>query len=87
MHTLTIKIPPALEQDIARASAREHLSKSELVRRALTAYLRHGDCAHRLLRSTARAIWWAALVAAQPIWRPTPPTWPTLAKYDAPCDP
>ena len=37
MHTLTIKIPPALEQDIARASAREHLSKSELVRRALTA--------------------------------------------------
>ena len=34
MHTLTIKIPPALEQDIARASAREHLSKSELVRRA-----------------------------------------------------
>jgi Arc/MetJ-type ribon-helix-helix transcriptional regulator len=42
MHTLTIKIPPALEQDIARASAREHLSKSELVRRALNAYLRHG---------------------------------------------
>lgn len=46
MQTLTIKIPPALEQDIARASARQHLSKSELVRRALTAYLRHGDCAH-----------------------------------------
>lgn len=42
MNTLTIKIPPALEQDIVRASAREHLSKSELVRRALTAYLRQG---------------------------------------------
>lgn len=40
MNTLTIKIPPQLEADILQASAQEHLSKSELVRRALDAYLR-----------------------------------------------
>lgn len=40
MNTLTIKIPPQLEADIVQASAQEHLSKSELVRRALEAYLR-----------------------------------------------
>ena len=40
MSTLTIKIPPQLEQEILLASAREHLSKSELVRRALVAYVR-----------------------------------------------
>lgn len=39
MSTLTIKIPPQLEQEIVLASEREHLSKSELVRRALVAYL------------------------------------------------
>jgi len=39
MNTLTIKIPPQLEQEILQASAREHLSKSEVVRRALTAYV------------------------------------------------
>lgn len=39
MSTLTIKIPPQLEQEIVRASAQEHLSKSELVRRALVAYV------------------------------------------------
>lgn len=40
MNTLTIKIPPQLEGEIIQASAQEHLSKSELVRRALEAYLR-----------------------------------------------
>jgi hypothetical protein len=39
MNTLTIKIPEQLEQDIALASARAHLSKSELVRRAVIAYI------------------------------------------------
>lgn len=39
MSTLTIKIPPQLEQEIVLVSEREHLSKSELVRRALVAYL------------------------------------------------
>ncbi|TAN49372.1 MAG: ribbon-helix-helix protein, CopG family [Methylococcaceae bacterium] len=40
MNTLTIKIPPQLEAAILQASAQEHLSKSELVRRALDMYLR-----------------------------------------------
>jgi hypothetical protein len=40
MNTLTIKIPPQLETEIIEASAREHLSKSALVRRALEVYLR-----------------------------------------------
>ena len=39
MNTLTIKIPSELEQEIVLASQREHLSKSELVRRALVAYV------------------------------------------------
>lgn len=39
MNTLTIKIPPQLEHDIVLASERENLSKSELVRRALAAYV------------------------------------------------
>ncbi len=39
MNTLTIKIPDQLNQDIAVASAQEHLSKSELVRRAVAAYI------------------------------------------------
>jgi len=39
MNTLTIKIPPQLEQELVLASQREHLSKSELVRRALVAYV------------------------------------------------
>jgi Arc/MetJ-type ribon-helix-helix transcriptional regulator len=39
MGTLTIKIPPQLEQEIVLVSMREHLSKSELVRRALVAYV------------------------------------------------
>ncbi len=39
MNTLTIKIPSDLEQELVLASQREHLSKSELVRRALVAYV------------------------------------------------
>lgn len=40
MNTLTIKIPEQLEAEIVQASAQEHVSKSELVRRALDVYLR-----------------------------------------------
>lgn len=40
MNTLTIKIPEQLEAEVVQASAQEHVSKSELVRRALDAYLR-----------------------------------------------
>ena len=39
MNTLTLKIPPELERAIVLASQQEHLSKSELVRRALLAYV------------------------------------------------
>ena len=39
MSTLTIKISDALEHELAQASAREKLTKSELARRALASYI------------------------------------------------
>ncbi len=51
MSTLTIKIPATLEREIILATRREQLTKSELVRRAVAAYL---------LRSSGQA----ALVSA-----------------------
>jgi len=39
MNTLTVKLPDDLEQELAAATAREQVSKSELVRRALSRYL------------------------------------------------
>jgi hypothetical protein len=39
MNTLTIKLPAALDEALVEASRREHLTKSELVRRALSAYV------------------------------------------------
>ena len=42
MSTLTVKIPPSVDAALAQASVLEHMSKSELVRRAVTAYL--GPC-------------------------------------------
>ena len=39
MITLTFKVPPALEQEIALASRREQVTRSELVRRAVAAYV------------------------------------------------
>jgi hypothetical protein len=39
MNTLTIKIPPGLEQELLQLCEQTHLSKSELVRRALTAFV------------------------------------------------
>ena len=40
MNTLTVKIPPGLGRELAQVSEQEHLTKSELVRRALVAYIR-----------------------------------------------
>ncbi|MDZ7854843.1 ribbon-helix-helix domain-containing protein [Sphaerotilus sp.] len=39
MRTLSVKLPPPLDTALSQASARQHLSKSELVRRAVAAYL------------------------------------------------
>ena len=39
MNSLTIKIPAGLDSALAKASLQAQLSKSELVRRAVTAYL------------------------------------------------
>lgn len=39
MNTLSIKIDPDLERALVLASEREHVSKSELMRRALASYL------------------------------------------------
>ncbi len=39
MNTLTIKIPESLQHAIDLATQREHLTKSELVRRAVAAYV------------------------------------------------
>ena len=39
MSILTIKIPPQLEQDLLQMSEQAHLSKSELARRAIAAYI------------------------------------------------
>ena len=43
MNTLTVKIPPSLDEALAQASERTHINKSELVRRALDLYLRERD--------------------------------------------
>jgi hypothetical protein len=42
MNTLTIKIPAGLDAALAEASVQAQLTKSELVRRAVTAYLAPG---------------------------------------------
>ena len=55
MRTLTIKISPLLEQEIALASEREHLSKSELVRRALVAYISQRNAAVPTLSALEQA--------------------------------
>ena len=39
MNTLSIKLPSDLDEEIAKASAQEHISKSTLVRRTLEACL------------------------------------------------
>ena len=39
MKTLTLKIPPQMDHALAAASVQANVTKSELVRRAVTAYL------------------------------------------------
>ncbi len=39
MNTLTLKVPSNLEAALARMADVEHLSKSEVVRRAVVAYV------------------------------------------------
>ncbi|MDP1651343.1 MAG: ribbon-helix-helix protein, CopG family [Rhodocyclaceae bacterium] len=55
MNTLTIKVPPQLETAIIEASAREHLSKSALVRRALESYLRQRKTGDSFVSALDRA--------------------------------
>lgn len=39
MNTLTLKLPAQLDEQLAQLAQREHLSKSEVVRQALAAYV------------------------------------------------
>ncbi len=55
MNTLTVKIPPALEQDLLAFSQQAHLSKSELVRRALSAFLAQGASARPFVSTLDQA--------------------------------
>ena len=55
MKALTIKISPQLEQEIVLASEREHLSKSELVRRALMACISQRNTAMPTLSALEQA--------------------------------
>lgn len=56
MNTLTIEIPPGLEQQLLDAAQRAHLSKSELVRRALVADVsRLADGAEPFISALERA--------------------------------
>jgi len=42
MNTLSIKIPESLEAQLSQLSQQSHVSKSELVRRALLAFIAQG---------------------------------------------
>lgn len=55
MNTLTIKLPSQLDAEILEASAQEHLSKSEIVRRALETYLRQRKTAAPFVSALDRA--------------------------------
>jgi metal-responsive CopG/Arc/MetJ family transcriptional regulator len=55
MNTVKVKIPQALDDALARASARAHISKSEVVRRAVAAYLAPYDATTQQPSALARA--------------------------------
>lgn len=55
MNTLTVKIPPGLGQELAQVSEQEHLTKSELVRRALVAYIRQRNQASPIVSALDQA--------------------------------
>jgi hypothetical protein len=50
MNTLTLKIPLPMDEALSAVSARANISKSELVRRALSAYLSQLNDARGLAR-------------------------------------
>lgn len=52
---MTIKISGELHAAVAQVSAQEHVSKSELVRRALDAYLRQRESAARFVSALDQA--------------------------------
>lgn len=39
MNTVTLKLPAQMDEELAQLARREHLSKSEVLRQALAAYL------------------------------------------------
>jgi Arc/MetJ-type ribon-helix-helix transcriptional regulator len=43
MNTLTLKLPEQMDEQLAQLARREHLSKSEVVRQALAAYIRQSN--------------------------------------------
>lgn len=55
MNTLTIKVPPNLEQDLMQLSEQTRLSKSELVRRALAAFVTQHKSAAPFVSALDRA--------------------------------
>ncbi|WP_137890792.1 ribbon-helix-helix domain-containing protein [Ramlibacter sp. 2FC] len=55
MNTLTVKIPPSLVAALEQVSEQEHLSKSELVRRALAAYIRQRNQPHTFVSALEQA--------------------------------
>ena len=87
MKTLFIKISPQLEEEIVLASEREHLNKSELVRRALVAYLSQRNATVPTLPALEQA---GDLVGCfsggPPIFPQTPITLMISAAYEQPLD-
>lgn len=55
MKTVTLKIPPALAQQLRRMSEQTGLSKLELVRRALQAFLTQSNAASPLVSALDQA--------------------------------
>jgi len=55
MNTLTIKIPAHLEQELAQLSEQVHVSKSELVRRALAAFVAQSKSANAFVSALDQA--------------------------------
>ena len=56
MSTLTIKIPAQLGRQLEEATRRAHITKSELVRRALAAYMsRTGDASRGFVSALEQA--------------------------------
>lgn len=55
MHTVTVKLPEPPHRALTQASAQEHVSKSEFIRRALEIYLRERQAAGSLVSALDQA--------------------------------